>query len=268
MPDLADDRFSALRGEEPERPDLPATEVRRRGDGRRRRRNLATVAGSTLAMVLVVGGATALTRSHTQTAPEPAPAPTSTPSPAPTTIPADVPLDAGLPQTNLDGTPVEVTSSPGVDPLSLCGNTLFGARAALDAAGVSYSGGEDSRGRTLLLFGSPEEASAILGGARDAVTACPSSDDDLGTLLAESVRSTLGEESIALLTQYENEGPLTGPTVHHLVRIGSSVLITSQAGEASNTREGLAAYADAATTAAEEVVAAITGPAGQTPGAE
>ncbi len=266
MPDLPEDPFSALRDREPERPDLAATEVRRRGDGRRRRRTFATVAASTLAVVVVVGGATSLIRSDPRTAPEPEPAPApTTASPAPTTIPDGVPLDAGLPKTNLDGAPVEVTSSPGVDPLALCGTRLFNTGAALDAAGAFYNGGEDYRGRTLLLFASQDEASAILRGVRDAVTACPSSNDDIGTLLAEPVGSTLGAESVALLTQYENEGPLTGPTVYHLVRIGTSVLITSQAGEASNTREGLAAYADSAATAAEEVLDAIAGPAGQAP---
>ena len=77
------DPFDTLRRHDPDAMPvdrLPAAEVRRRGDARRRRRTALQGAAAVLAVVAVVGGVSLATGAPTPTLPQPAPArvPTAT----------------------------------------------------------------------------------------------------------------------------------------------------------------------------------------------
>lgn len=242
---------------------LPAEQVRARGDRRRRRRATLTGTGAvaaiaTLALTVNLAGGT------DRVAPDPAIASPSPPSATgqavvPLTIPDDVPLNVGLPAESLDGTPVEVIGSPGVDPLDLCGQTVLAAPGAIDAAGVTYSGGEDYRTRTLLALTSADEAADFVAGTAQTARDCPRARDDVGTLLVEPVGAELGDDAAAFATRYEGNGPLTGLTTYHVVQHENLILITSQSGEVGNTEENRASAAADASDVARSVLAAVTG---------
>lgn len=246
---------------------LPATEIRARGDRLRRRRTAVSVTGAAAAVAAVALTASLLGGGVDGSSPAPATtSPTqdasATTDTAPSTIPSDVPLAVGLPPENLDGSPVEVSSAPGVEPLELCGQTVLDPGGAVDIVGVTYSGGEDYRERTLLLFGSDAAAADYLSGNRGAVSACPTTLDDANgnVLLVEPVDAQIGDESFSFATRFQNAGPLTGLSVYHAVRLGSTVLVASQAGETGNTAQSRASRATDAGVAVREVVAALGGP--------
>lgn len=231
MPDLPEDRLAALRGPEPERPALAAQEVRRRGDRQRRTRHVASAITGVLAVVVLGGGVFALVPGTGESAPDPVdtPTPSLTGSPLPTTIPYDAPLDVGLPAVNEDGTRVEATGAPGVEPIEACGETILGAEGAVDVAGVVYAGGEDYRSRTLMLLESEAAAQDYVDRTSVVVAACsPQTADGGANELIEPLEATLGAGSAAFMIRFENAGsPLTGATTYHVARVSNSVLITS-----------------------------------------
>lgn len=262
MPDLPEDRFSALRGPESERPIVSAAEVRRRGDRRRRTRHVASGVAGVLSVVVLAGGVSALAPGAGRSAPDPVDTPTSvTESPLPTTIPDGAPLDVGLPAENEDGTRVRVTASPGTEPVVACGTSIMGVEDAVDVAGVVYAGGEDYRSRTLVLLDSEAAAQAYVDRIAEDVAACsPRTSDGGANELIEPLEATLGAGSAAFMIRFENAGsPLTGATTYHVVRVLNSVLVTSAGGETANTPAGLAGAADRAAQDAAQVLAALTG---------
>jgi hypothetical protein len=256
------DDLSDLRGIDVD--PLPASEIRLRGDRLRRRRNALTVTGAAAAVAAVALTASLVGGGVDRSSPAPAtnsPSADATQEAAPVPIiPDDVPLDSGLPAENLDGSRVAVTSAPGVEPLDLCGEAVLDTAGAADVAGVTYSGGEDYRARTLLAFASAAEAEAYVARTDELVGVCPETEDTVGVLLVEPVEAQLGEESVAFATRYKsNDGPLTGLTVHHVARMHSTVLITSQSGEVGNTTANRATYAADAGTDAAALLAEVTG---------
>lgn len=264
MPEMPEARLATLRDLESEIPSLSAVDVRRRGDVRRRRRHAVVATGAAAVVALVAGGVLVLTPGDQRTAPDPAvesptPSPSAEQSPLPTTIPDDVPLAAGFPDVNEDGSPVEVTSAPGVEAIEMCGESVLGAEGSTDVAGVGYLGGEDYRFRTLLLFGSEAEAQERVTNVAEIVSGCPSQTTDDGTLLIEPVESGLGGGTFAFAASYENTGPLTSATSYHLVPIGNQVLITSQGGETGNTAASLRAGAQDAEAQTAELIAVLAG---------
>ncbi len=115
--------------------------------------------------------------------------------PAGPSIPADFPLADGLPEENEDQTPVEVTDEPGVSTIEQCDETIWTTDGAADVAGALFTQPEDSRARTLALYGSPEEAQAAFTSIREGLNACPS-DTIGGTEQVYEEVSTTDNESL------------------------------------------------------------------------
>ncbi len=253
MSDPLDERFRDFAtGTPPMNPASPA-EIRDRGDRMRRRRTALTAAGAALAVALIATPVAVLATGGTDDDVQPAPGPPSTtvtdpPSddpdqPTETTapegplvseIPPEFPLTAGYPPVNgSDGTPVEVTDTPGVTTIQACGAPVWSPDDvdAIDVAGAFYGGeAEDSRARTLVVYNSVERAEANL---RDqivaGVTACP---EDGGADGSEwTVQGTQGDTTI-ITKQYVSGGqPVPGLEVYLVTRVANALLVDWNYGE-------------------------------------
>ncbi|MBS43309.1 MAG: hypothetical protein CMH83_09140 [Nocardioides sp.] len=199
MPDPIDEHFSGLDADLTDMsmtPPSPAA-IRRRGDRRRRRATGLTVAAAVAAIALVAtplalvagddGDAIAPAETPTVTDPEPAPSETATPDEAQvlTEIPADFPLDQGLPDpTELGGR--QVSQVAGLVP---CAERTWDltSPAPTDLAGFAWDTGPDLDGgdgrRTLLLYGSAREAQRAFLAVSGDLAACPVEEtgDQFGT---------------------------------------------------------------------------------------
>jgi hypothetical protein len=238
---------------------FPAEEVRARGDRLRRRRATLTVLWAAASIALIAGVVGVVFGEDAATRPSPPPA-TSSPSPVSPTIPDDFPLAAGLPATNEDGTPVEVTSAPGVEGVELCGETALSYPGAADVAGTTFSAPEDHRTRTLFLFADPAEASTALSRARGAFSACPV--DKIGGTdqVYEPAVYRAGDEAAAFTQSYRTGGRFdTGLTVYLLVRVGNALLVTTDYAEAGGggTESAKADFVELVGTRVQPVVEAM-----------
>ncbi|WP_109510053.1 hypothetical protein [Nocardioides speluncae] len=212
---------------------LPASEVRRRGDRlRRRRQGLVAVAAAAAVAVIATSTVVAaqnLTGGDTQPAPEPSPSPDWLDR-----IPDDFPLAQGWPKPGLSGGG-ESTSVPGrvvgpdrnVDPLRLyaCADEVGVANPAdrLTAAIEQF----EFRMREVRLFADDTTAQAHLDSMREAYQACPRQDTGGGTASLHQVNDLDGgEDAFEVETTYDDNGdPANSLRVLHVVRVGNAVFL-------------------------------------------
>lgn len=231
------DLFGPLRGNDPQ-PGLPADDVRRLGDARRRRRTAVRGTLAAAAVVAVVGGVALAGTRGTDAPPSPQPAPA--PSPTETT---PEPVGTG-PITSIDGLPlVDGFPAPGdgeilgpdrgldvLSDLTPCDAPIPFSTTEDDIAAL-YSGPEDVRGRRVLLFTTPQDASAALDEVVAAYEACPTESSDGG--ISESRNEVIPiAEGHAVLTTYATDGmPSLGQEVVYFLRLDNALLVASEYGE-------------------------------------
>lgn len=290
------DLFEPLRGlaEEPARP-LPPDEVRRRGDGLRRRRTaLQSLAAACAVAVVATGAAVAVdvtrsderpggpatgvplpsatssstpgsTSSPTPTATEPA-APTS-PAGGGARIPASFPLDLGLEDVRNDGD--ADVSGPARDlrllgDLRVCGAPGYTpAVTATDRLTFIAAMPEYVRARDLSTYPDVATARAAAADLVSAYEDCPTFSPDGGeTTVTNTVApADLGQESWAVTQTSETAqfGPMLGQEVVHVVRVGAAVLVavTNSEGPGAMFPDRLAESVADDAAALEPVVAAM-----------
>jgi hypothetical protein len=180
----------------------------------------------------------------------PAPSPTTTPSRSPRGDTrgslTGFPLALGYDEENGDDhSPVVVTEQPATKAFELCGVPAWDPNAGTtDLIGVEWRGeAEWSRGRTLVLYPSVDDASAAVTAADDALADCPEEPGEVGYGTAHTLLDqAMGDESVAWTDTYWYQPEAerlfdTGLTVYHLVRVGLAVLMSYEYGE-GNGSEG------------------------------
>ena len=241
------DLFDPLRDvtREPVSP-LPPSEVRRRGDRMRHRRNAVQALGAACAVAVVAVGAFAAVDRSPSSSPEVPPATQDvSPTPAPTTtgpatrVPEGFPLDQGMIQ-------ADVVDGPGrnVFPLgdiTICGDMASYSPASVetDAMGVQHTSAESGPGQWRVLMVYPDAGTAHRM-ARDLVDkyeACPRYDTDTGdtghgqATNDVSTRSS-GDEAWTVKTGYTFDGaPQIGEDIYAVVRVGNAVVYQWTGGE-------------------------------------
>ena len=197
--------------------------------------------------------------------PTASPSASDEPSP-PSEALADFPLDLGYPETNDDGSPVEVTGEPGVGLVELCGEVAWDPYAGTtDVIGVEMSIPEDYRGRTLAIYESEDAADAAVEDAGAVVAACPeeASDDESGGSRIHRMweDGSLGDNGVVWTTTYRGpDGELyIGRTVYHVVRVGKAVYASFESNEGGTSNEALAEAVQSAIEQARPVVEAMRG---------
>ena len=260
------DPFDTLRRRDPEEVPvdrLPAEEVRRRGDARRRRRTALQGAAATLAVAAVVGGVAFGTGAVDRTSPAPPPASQSpTPSPPPTeptepaqpsptraadpdavtAIPPDFPLAAGYPEvTGVD----QELDGPGPDveaftELSACGETLDRLPHE-DRLATTFSQPEDYRARELTTYASAAGAVDELARIVGRYEACPRETFEASPdTVVEVEPGTLGDASFSVVRRYETDGsPVPGIEVIVAVQHGTALLLSSESNEGGGSPEAV-----------------------------
>ena len=212
------------------------------------------------------------TTSSASPSPDPSatPAPSRTPSASPPdagdagdageavlTIPADLPLAAGYPETDEAGEPVTAASGPGPG-VTLCGRRILTGRDAAAVSSVSLSNPEDTRTRTLMVFQDEAEASAAVEWTTGAATRCADSDERDPAVSIDVLGDVEGPGSLVFGQNY-GLGPdrVMATNLVRLARVGNAVVVDTTDGEASgradsadadqvvSTREALAPVLDA-----------------------
>lgn len=236
------DPLDALRDLDPGEPmdSLPASEVRRRGDLRRRRRAATVAVGAALAATLAV---LPFTTFGEPPPPEPATPPTTaepTTDPNPdgsgpisewrTEIPDDFTLEPQIEGYTEARTWVVDDDAIGVGTIELCGMATFDTDGVLDrlAADAAPDGeSADAAGRELRVYTDDGAAEEAIRRVEDAVAACPKEEVDgaVWTHLPMTVSGTPGEQHVAFSRTFEVDGQ-TAPGVElwALVRVGNAVL--------------------------------------------
>ncbi|MGZ6677873.1 MAG: hypothetical protein ACXVD1_11570 [Nocardioides sp.] len=225
---MPDQLFDSLTDDVTVRP-LPATEVRRLGDRRRRTRHAALgVAG--LAAVAAVVVPVALTHGTSDRSLPPA---TQTSPSAVTTVPADFPLTAGMP--GRDG----VSNQPlAAGPLTseeekACGQIVWSAQRPIPTVGgatVTYhDGSEGGQARSLALYANAEQAGLALQNITTLLASCDTTDHGRGSLEQLS-GPTEGDQSAVWVIRwtdenghYNGEGMISGVT-----QVGNALLLDSE----------------------------------------
>ena len=248
------DPFDVLRHRDPEElpvDRLPADEVRRRGDARRRRRTALQGAAATLAVAAVVGGVAFGTGVVDRTAPEPPPAsqgpsptPSDEPQPSPTqavdpdvvtAIPADFPLAAGYPEVTgvdeeLQGPAPDVETFGGV---SACDRALVDAAEPTARLATTFAQPEDYRARQLTTYASQADAVAQLDAFVSLHQACPRETwPDSPDTVIDVAPGTVGDASWTIARTYEMDGSFVpGIEVVVAARVGNAILFSSESNE-------------------------------------
>jgi hypothetical protein len=158
---------------------------------------------------------------------------------------ADFPLAVGLPDRNGDDqSPVVVRDRPATRAFGECGRRVWDPhRGTTDVIGVEFRGeAEWFRGRTLVLYPSPESAEAAVDTVGDVITNCPRDDgDDDGWTEHTGIDYNVGDQSFGWIDRWwtaELDGFDTGLVVYHVVRVGRAVLFTYEYGEGNGSGEG------------------------------
>lgn len=242
------DPFETLRHREPAVDRLPADEVRRLGDHRRRRTALQAGA-ATVAVLAVLGGTLGSGALVDRSAPAPAgpspapPAPSAsaeaTPppespaaDPARLDIPADFPLASADPLFGLERSFQDVTA---------CERVVATTSEPLDEMSVVSSEPEDYRARKLSVYASAEEASGQMSAFLDVFGACPRQvwGDGSPDTVTEVLPSRLGEEAATVVRSSDFDGAaVPGIEVVELVRVGNALLLTSESNEGGAGPDG------------------------------
>ena len=210
MPDSLDELRDALRTA-PVHP-LPAAEVRRRGD-RRRRRTFSVVAVGAALVVAAVAVPLSLRDDGDGVSAGQAP------SAGPSSMPDDFPLTAGMgpgahilhasSDPDLEGYPVHGQACEGVAAWDLVGATTVAL--ASDDAGAT---------RWFALYPDATAAAATLDQALRAVVTCDARKVPAGTLLPQPLETNAGEDSYAFVDPQDPDWVVTS-----LTRVGNTLLV-------------------------------------------
>ncbi|WP_235735916.1 hypothetical protein [Nocardioides alcanivorans] len=161
----------------------------------------------------------------------------------PTRIPDSIDLAHGYPETNGDGSPVEVTDEAGLDDFQLCGTPAWVTAGSVDLRGARWEAeAESARVRTLALFTDDAAASQAVEQVAGAVADCPetSSDGGASSSVNEAFSSDLGDEAYAFTTRFGSDGQLSpGLEVYQFVRVGNAVLATYDYSEAGFSQDAV-----------------------------
>ncbi|GAA4675612.1 hypothetical protein [Nocardioides nanhaiensis] len=244
--------FDQTPGDEDAVHPLPAAEVRRLGDRRRRRTQGLVAAGAAAAVLAiavpltVVGGG--------QGAPSPAPAPSQTPTQEPSPDPSELPtaadpvpngqidldgldLTAGM-STNDDGSPAQIgIDGVGVGPLAPCSTGPTEPEEQTPAEPVQrltaeVSGPEYSEAREVRVYETVEEATAVLDAVVADAGTCPRQDVGGTGWLLEVDDGGLPGDSRLLVRTYEQDGTTPpGAQWWQLTRVGRALVLASTGGE-------------------------------------
>ncbi len=221
---------------------LSASDIRRRGD-RLRRRNAGLAAAAGVAVLALIAVPIAVTSSGGDGAIAPAvPVKTATDTPTPDPAPADLvtripdgfPLDADLPGTNEDGSPVTVDTEAQAGDFRLCENAGFapGSPGPTDLAAVTYSGGEDYRDRMLSVWDDVAGARAGLESVRETLNGCA---DD--RIVYTEEQSQWEGDSVVFSVQVAGPdgepqgGPLFSLEIVQAVRVENALYLARNGGE-------------------------------------
>ncbi|PVG84744.1 hypothetical protein DDE18_03865 [Nocardioides gansuensis] len=231
---MPDPIFDELTRELPQ-PALPAAEVRRLGD-RRRRRTRAATALAAVAAVAAIAAPVALSAGGGGRAIDPV----ETPSPHEwvITIAEDFPLtdgmalDPAIPAQTGPLDPAEAESLQRLDALlSLhpCGDRqpAWTIEDSLDGAWAAWSDGKSGgEFRTLAVYRDGASAEEALARVRKEVETCPAAEPGAAAIQPVPLASAAGEESFAYVDHYlDKDGPTGMGTVYLLVRVGNALLL-------------------------------------------
>lgn len=245
--------FHQTAGDEDAVHPLPAAEVRRLGDRRRRRTQGLVAAGAAAAVLAiavpltVVGGG--------QGSPSPAPAPSQTPTQEPSPDPSELPtaadpvpdgqldldgldLTAGM-STNDDGSLPQIgIDGQGVGPLSPCATEPTEAADEQSPAQpvqrltAEVSGPEYSEAREVRVYETVEEATAVLDAVSAEAGTCPEQEVGGTGWLLEQDTGGLPGDSRLLVRTYEQDGTTPpGAVWWQLTRVGRALVLASTGGE-------------------------------------
>lgn len=208
---------------------LPPSEVRRRGDRLRRRRNALTATGSALAVAVIAGGGIWFSGSMDQ-AEEPGPATgrpsesTSQSAEQPAEIPDDFPIGA-----QING--AQISDKALNSDLDFCSQQPLRGVQAADVRSAELSGGETAETRTLYLFDDEASARELHEAVVEAALECADPDPRDGSTV--SVWDTNLEDwpGNTIVHEYAEE-PTSEPSTQiiNVVTKGSAVLVTSSFG--------------------------------------
>jgi len=224
---------------------LPPSEVRRRGDRLRRRRNTLAAIGGVAAIVLIATPVALLADRGDRSGPpvtstptattSPTASPTATTTPAPHDIPDGFPLAAGWPDASTSEYGDEALKGPNrtLPPLDLsaCGNTVPDP-GDTDRLNATWTNVEDYRGRELLTFSTAQEAVTYVAHLRAVWADCPVEGSGDGGIQRQLQATSVGGESVALISTYE---PALGLGIHHVIRLGRAVLVDTVSNEGTES---------------------------------
>lgn len=233
MPEL-DDVFATFRTEGTTVDPMPAAQVRRRGDRRRRRNHALASLGGVAAAFLVIGTPLAVLDSGDRDAPAP---PIASSPAAPQwrqTVPGSFDLTPGINGADPAGN-VTQESAPAVATIERCGEVVFDATdGTVDVLGASYRPAEPTdtgADRTLALYPDARAADQALTRIRTAATGCDTEEYGAGdTRVHELVGSRLPADDSAVLIErirFAGEEFFNGElTVVQVARVGNALLVT------------------------------------------
>jgi len=218
---------------------LPASEIRRRGDRMRRRRTAGVAVAGVLAAAVAVGTPViALSGSGDDRDVAPpiatSPAPTEPGEPSAgwlTTVPEDFPLTSGF--ADPDATPNDgLAQDPSL--AVACGSAGFAG--FVDNAVVTYQGpSEDRAVRILVLYPDAASATAELAELRSDIDGCGPTNVAKGTtMVVETVPVDLGtEESFAFSQQIQHQdGLVSDLSMFEVARTGNAIYVDMSYGAA------------------------------------
>jgi len=225
---MPDQLFDSLSDDVTVRP-LPASEVRRRGDRRRRTRHAALgVAGLAAAIAVAVPITLGNGSADRSVAPS-----TNTPSAAVTTIPAGFPLTAGMPRR--DGVSNQpLTAGPLTsEEEKACGQVVWSAQRPIPTVGgatVTYrDGSEGGQSRSLALYADEEQAGRALRAIDLALSTC-GTDQAAGTSFEQVTTPTAtGSAEVWVVRWIDDKGHPTGEgMISSATRVGNALLLHSE----------------------------------------
>lgn len=183
------------------------------------------------------------------TDPSGTPAPTAPTAPtAPAEIPADFPLDVGLPEDGGDNDVTPPTDDVGMDPVEMCGRDVWPAAGAAGTRHL-YSfvlGPEYYDGRELVVHNDADAAVEAMTAVRRAARDCRRrSTNQVWTVLARDT----GYDTVTMGLTYDDG---LGSSVFQVTRVGSARLMVQTYGEGTLT--SLDRQADEVTGTTKQIV--------------
>jgi hypothetical protein len=176
------------------------------------------------------------------------PAPTAPTEPAePAQVPADFPLDVGLPEDGGDDDVTPPTDDVGMDPVEMCGRDVWPAAGAAGTRHLysSVLGPEYYDGRELVVHSDADAAVEAMTEIRRAARDCRRSAHQVWTVLARDT----GYDTVTMGLTYDDG---LGSSVFQVTRVGSARLMVQTYGE--GTLASLDRQADEVTGTTNQIV--------------